>query len=324
MRYVQDKKVEEAQKVTENPILGPAAYITPLYVNGLRGRMLQAPANGRWQREILLVYGHHAKLERWWGLVENLCDYGNVTMPDLPGFGGMQNFHKVKQQPTIDNFADYLAAFIRLKYKNKRFTVFGISFGFAVVTRMLQRYPELAKNVDLSVSLVGFMHRDDFYFKPHTRQRFKMFSRFLGMRPVAWIFRYVGLNGPAIRFVYARLPAGKRRLSSMDPIEAREMLDYDIKLWHANDMSTHWRTTAEFLDMDNCNKTVDLPSWHVASKNDPYLNSTTVKQHMLAVFNSCHQGLIMTRGHTPNLIADKAELAVLLPAELRKELTNNA
>jgi len=45
--------------------------------------MLRAPAKkATHKREILLLYGHHAKLERWYGLVENLQDYGTVTMPE--------------------------------------------------------------------------------------------------------------------------------------------------------------------------------------------------------------------------------------------------
>ena len=75
-----------AKKVTPEA----ADYIQPLNMNGLTGRMLRAPATRKnAKREMLLLYGHHALLERWWGLVENLQEFGAVTMPDLPGFGGM-------------------------------------------------------------------------------------------------------------------------------------------------------------------------------------------------------------------------------------------
>jgi pimeloyl-ACP methyl ester carboxylesterase len=128
--------------------------------------MLSAPSTARKKREILVVYGHHASLERWWSLVENLTPFGNVTMPDMPGFGGMESFYKIKTKPTLDAYADYLAAFIKLRYKNKRLTIFAISYGFLVVTRMLQCYPELAKKIDLLISVVGFMHKDDLTFLP--------------------------------------------------------------------------------------------------------------------------------------------------------------
>src|SRR5579864_1785028 len=130
-----------------DPANDAADYILPLNVNGLHGRMLRAPATTKKyrRREILLIYGHHAMLERWWSLVQNLEKYGNITMPDMPGFGGMESFAKIGTKPTIDAHADYLAAFIKLRYRQKRLTIYAVSYGFIVVTRMLQRYPELAQ-----------------------------------------------------------------------------------------------------------------------------------------------------------------------------------
>src|SRR5262249_48894244 len=140
----------------------PQEYIKPLNMNGLPGRMLHMPAPKGYNREILMVYGHHSSIERWFGLAQVFNKYGTVTMPDLPGFGGMRSFYKIGQKPTLDNMADYLASFIKLRYKRRRITIVGMSYGFVVATRMLQRFPDLAKRVDLIVSLVGFAHKDDF------------------------------------------------------------------------------------------------------------------------------------------------------------------
>lgn len=302
-------------------------FIVPLNMNGLQGRMLRVPAGQKprsrrppARQEILLVYGHHAKLERWWGLVENLRQYGTVTMPDLPGFGGMQSFRKIGQQPTLDNYADYLAAFVRLKYKRRRLTIIGISFGFVVATRMLQRYPELAKKVDLLVSLVGFMHYDDFRASQGKRRAFRLLTRLLAIQPAAFIIRYGFLNGPVIRNIYARMEAGKRRLSTMDPFEVTELMKLEVNLWQINDVRTHWYTTYEFLGLDNCRKRIDLPVWHVASQNDHYLDTDIVQQHMLIVFKQYHQALINAKAHTPNLNANKEQMAIMLPPGLRKAL----
>ena len=60
--------------------------------------MMYVPGPKNRDRNILLIYGHHAMLERWWGLVENLNLYGTVTMPDMPGFGGMDSFSKIGQK----------------------------------------------------------------------------------------------------------------------------------------------------------------------------------------------------------------------------------
>lgn len=299
----------------------PSDYIVPLNMNGLQGRMLHMPAPKNRNREILIIYGHHALIERWWGLVQNFNEYGSVTMPDLPGFGGMDSFARIGRKPTIDNYADYLAAFLKMQYKRRRVTIVGISFGFAVATRMLQRYPELAKKVDLLVSLVGFMHKDDFVFKPRSQKFYRVLTRLFATRPLALIIRYGFLNRTIISKVYVRLPAGKRRLLEMDPEEFRLMLDFDLRLWQDNDVRTHWLTTSEFLGIDNCKIPIDLPAWHIASKDDPYFDNAMVREHMLVTFRECTQVLFTARAHTPSILAGKKELAVLLPRKLRTALS---
>jgi len=81
-------------------------------------------------------------------ILVGLSQYGNVTMPDLPGFGGMQSIFRVNEKPTVDNLAGYLASFIKFKYKRRRITIFAADLGFVVVTRMLQQYPEIARKLN--------------------------------------------------------------------------------------------------------------------------------------------------------------------------------
>lgn len=300
-----------------------ADFIVPLNMNGLEGRMLRMPARSkRAKRDILLVYGHHAMLERWFALVENLLPYGSVTMPDLPGFGGMDSFYKIGKQPTIDNFADYLASFIKLRYKTGKITIVGISFGFAVATRMLQRYPELSKKVEVVVSIVGFMHRDDFVFKPRNRKFYSRATRVLSNRVLAWIVRYGFLNRFAIHAMYKLLPLGKSRLLEADDVGfVNRLMEYETRLWQANDLRTHWATTSEFLQIDNCRVGINLPIWHVASKNDHYFNNQIVKEHMLVVFAAYNEALMHSKAHTPHVMSDAKETAVMLPPALRKMLS---
>jgi len=306
-----------AKQVSEDA----AGYIHPMIINGLKGRMLKAPAAKKTaKREMLVLYGHHALIERWWGLVENLQEFGTVTMPDLPGFGGMDSFVKIGAKPTIDNYADYLAAFIKMTYKRRRITIIGISFGFVVATRMLQKYPEMAKRVDIVVSLVGFMHRDDFLFQPRKRMLMRKATRVIATHPIAWTVRYAFLNKFVIKNIYARLGAGKRRFLEMEPTEFDTLMDFEVRLWQANDVRTHWMTTSEFLDLDNCKNKIDLPVWHVASSHDHYFNNEFVEQHMQVVFNSYTKGVMQSHAHTPSVLGDKKEMSIMIPAPLRKIL----
>jgi len=307
------------RKITNNP----ADYIVPLNINKLEGRMLYAPSTNDRSRNILLVYGHHAMLERWWSLVENLMDYGNVTMPDLPGFGGMDSFHKIKRKPDIDAFADYLAAFVKLRYKRKRITIIGISFGFLVVTRMLQRYPELTKKVDLVVSLVGFAHKDDFVYGSYERRFYHKATRTFATRPMAFLIRYIGLNRFSLTTLYKQLPNSKKRMIAVTPEEFSETMDFEVKIWQSNDVRTHWLTTAEFLNVDNCKVQVDLPLIHVVSKQDHYFNNELVKQHMLIIFSSYKSYIANSKAHTPSVLADKKAAGVMIPLGLRRILANS-
>lgn len=302
----------------------PADYIVPLNMNGLDGRMLHIKsANKKRQREILLVYGHHAMLERWWGLVENLNEYGNVTMPDVPGFGGMDSFYKIGRKPTIDAFADYMAAFIKLRYRRKRVTIVAISYGFVIVTRMLQLYPELTKKVDLLVSVVGFAHHDDFVYTRRQKRFFKYATLMFATRPVAILIRYLALNKFILKTLYAKMPNSKRRMIEVTPEEFDNTMNFEVRLWQANDVRTHWLTTSQFFTLDNCRQQVDLPVIHVVSEQDHYFDNAVVEQHLKVAFKSYRKFIVKSKAHTPSVLADKKAMGILLPAGLRRLLAKS-
>jgi pimeloyl-ACP methyl ester carboxylesterase len=301
-----------------------AEFIVPLNINGLQGRMLRMGATKRKSKEILLIYGHHAMLERWFGLAENLAEFGNVTMPDLPGFGGMDSFYKVGKRPEIDAFADYLVSFIKLRYKNKKITIYAISYGFVVVTRMLQRYPEIAKKVELLVSFAGFMHEDDILYGRTKRRVYRKISRLLATRPAAAMIHSVGYSRPILNRLYRIFPNSKRRMIDLTPEEFDLSIDFELVLWRSNDVRTHWLTTSEFLKLDNLGSHVSIPVVHVLSKKDHYLNNIVVEQHMRQVFAGYSQYTSQTKAHVPSVLADKKAMSVMIPPGLKKELNGRA
>ncbi len=293
-------------------------FISPLNMNGLQGRMLRMPAPKGRNREILMIYGHHSSIERWLGLAQVFNKYGAVTMPDLPGLGGMDSFYKLGQKPTLDNLADYLAAFIKLRYKRRRITIIGMSLGFVVATRMLQRFPELAKRVDLLVSLVGFSHKDDFLPKPVLYWSYRAISAFFSQPVASHFFRYVCLHPLVLRWVYTKLDHAKFR--GLTPEQDEEMLKVEIDLWRDNDVRTHMHTFSSMLKLDNCGKRVNLPVWHIATKNDHFLNNDRVEQHMRVVFTD-YVGMTIDLGkHAPTVIADAKEAEPYVPIKLRRRL----
>ncbi|HSX46441.1 MAG TPA: alpha/beta hydrolase [Patescibacteria group bacterium] len=298
----------------------PADFIVSLNVNGLQGRMLQMPAPNGKSREIMFVYGHHSSLERWWGLVQDLNQYGAVTMPDLPGFGGMETFYKLGKKPTVDNLADYLAAFVKMRYKRKKVTIVGLSFGFVVVTRMLQRYPDLTKKVDVLISVVGFAHKDDFSFSKSRWRFYRYTAGLVSHQLPAIFFENVFLHPLVLRLAYHRTHNAKEKFEGLSRAERRATMKFEVHLWHANDVRTWAHTTREFLQLDNCGKKVDLPVWHVSVQADRYFDNHSVEQHLNVIFNEVHVVKAKAANHAPSVVAEMESVAPLIPPKIREVL----
>lgn len=300
----------------------PSDYIVPLNMNGLQGRMLRMPAPPSKSREILFIYGHHSSIERWWGLAKVLNRYGSVTIPDLPGFGGMDSFHKINKKPTIDNLADYLAAFIKLRYKRKKITIVGMSFGFVVATRMLQRCPDLVKKVDLLVSVAGFAHGDEFTFSRPRRAAYLTASKFFSHHLPAIFFKNVLLNPAIIKSAYAKTHNAKSKFAGLKHADKRAMLDFEVYLWHVNDVRTHMNTSAAFLKVNNLDKKISLPLHHIAVEADQYFDSYAVEQHLRIIFPEVTVYVAKMDRHAPSLLADEKQAAKLFPPALKRLLNS--
>lgn len=301
----------------------PADYIEPLYINGLRGRMLHMPAPKNRNREILFVYGHHASLERYFGFAEALNAYGPVTMPDLPGFGGMESFYKIGMTPTLDNLADYLATFIKLRYKRRRITIIGMSFGFIVATKMLQKYPDLVRKVDLVISVVGFCHKDDFHLKRRYFYTFRYGTVIFSRAIMAWMVQYIFLRPTLIRFAYHLVEDKNEKLREANREERERRIDFEIGLWRSNDVRTYMKTATEMFTLDLCNKQVALSVYHVAVDMDRYFDNGIVEQHMKVIYQDCTLIKAKMNGHSHTVIATAKEVAPFFPRQIRSVLSKS-
>ncbi len=296
--------------------------IQPLNMNGLHGRVLRvASESKKYDREILLIYGHHSSLERMYGFAEALSTRGNVTMPDLPGFGGMDSFYTIGMKPTLDNLADYLATFVKLKYRRKKVTIVGMSFGFVIATRMLQRYPDLQKRVDLMISLVGFAHKNDFKFSRKRMFGYRLLTRTFSHRLPAFFFFNLALHPAVIKTAYKQTYNAKHKFQDLDPEVERQMLNFEVLLWRTNDLRTHAYTNLSMFMLDNCTRQIDLPVHHIAVENDQYFNNAVVEQHMRVIFNDYTGYPITVTSHSPSIVANKKAAQPFIPKKLRTLLS---
>jgi pimeloyl-ACP methyl ester carboxylesterase len=299
----------------------PEDFIVPLNINGLEGRMLRLPGkNKKNNRELLFIYGSHSSLERWWGLALELNKLGAVTMPDLPGLGGMTPLYKIGLQPTIDNMADYLAAFLKLKYRNKKVTIVGMSLGFVITTRMLQNHHELAKKVDNLISVVGFARGDDLIYTKRRLFFYRFFSWVISHKWPAIIFRYTVLQPFFIRRAYHRTRNAKEKFANVSGDEFQRTMDMEIKLWHTNDLRTQFKHYLEIFKLDNTKKPVPLPVYHIAAKKDRYFNNVKVEEHMRRIFSDFELFYTKAPNHAPTVVANIKEAAPFMPEELKRRI----
>lgn len=298
----------------------PADYIQPLNMNGLNGRMMHLPARKAGQREMLLLYGSHSSIERMQAFAEELNRYGDITLPDWPGFGDMDSLFKIGEKPSLDAMADYLATFVRLRYKKRRFTIIGMSYGFIVATRMLQKHPQIAKQVDLVVSIAGFARVDDF----HVPRR-----NFYIMKYGTWIFRHrlpslfakLVVRPATIRMTYNAMANRHSKMKGADYAERRLRIDFEVNLWRINDLRTYFYTAYTMFTLDLCGQQVPgVPVYHVAIASDQFFDNHLVEQHLGVIFDKVVVVKAHLPAHMPTVIATAKEVAPFFPAKLRRAL----
>ncbi len=298
----------------------PAEYVVPLNMNGLKGRMLRMPPPKNKKREVLLIYGHHASLERFYSFAQVINDNAGVTLPDLPGFGGMDSFFKIHEKPDIDTMADYLASFIKLRYKNQRFTVAAVSYGFTVVTRMLQRYPDIAQRVDLLISVVGFTNKEELLF---TKTRYAFYyglASFFKHKIPGAFFHNVILHPSVLRTFYSRTHNAKHKFIDLDTAAKAELTEFEIHLWRINEIRTYMTTTLTMLTIDNTQKKVSMPVWHIYVASDNYFNNELIDINMHKIFTDYKPVQAPIKHHMPNVTAGKADAATLFPKQIKQLL----
>lgn len=296
-------------------------YIEPLKLNGLSGRVLRLPAPAGKTRELLFVYGQHSSLERWWGLAQEINNYGALTMPDLPGFGGMDSLYAIGQPATIDNLADWLADFIKANYKTKKVTILGMSLGFVITTRMLQRHPQLVDRIESLVSVVGLANSDDFAFTKKRLFLYELTSKIFAGKLSSALFRAIALQPFVLRRVYHRTFNAKEKFAHISTkADFDETMNMEIGLWHANDIRTQFKTYTEMFDLDNCRVRVKLPLYHIAVENDRYLDKNRVEEHLMQIFDSVEIFYTDAPNHAPTIIATVEEARGFIPDELKRRI----
>ncbi len=241
--------------------------ISTLRMNNLKGRVMNVLGRVR-SKEILLIYAPTMDIESVSHLANLLSRYGNVTVPDLPGFGGMSSFYKINEKPTVDNYAAYLAALVRLKYKKRRITIVTLGASFAFAVRMLQRYSNIESKTNGVISIGGYPHSQDLSVNIAER-----YAKIFGYS----IVNSAVIGGPinaALKFNRIVLTSSEQELPP----------EYDFR--------TASFVSRALLNIDLCKQRTGIPLHYIPSKSFGTLKTHDLAQHLQVVFKKVnkHQG----------------------------------
>lgn len=299
----------------------PQQYLSRLSLNGLNGRQLQLPAkNTGSESSILLIYGVHSSFERMYSTAEFLADYGAVTMVDLPGIGGMNSFYSVGLEPTLDNYADYLYSTLKTLKLTGRIKVVAMSFGFLVVSRMLQKYPETEAWFDYVISFVGFGRAGDFKNIQSRRRNQLPVCRIFSSRGGGWFIDKIVFNPLGLRLMFAVFrtfnPKYKHGMAT-DPQRSNQM---ELDLWQNNDARTRFAIYKILFTFDltkTRKRLISVPLHDLTTPSDQYFSPQRVARTLKLLYAKVDASEANMPLHAPSIIGSKRDVEGVFSAEVK-------
>jgi hypothetical protein len=252
-------------------------YTTSINLAGLVSKIMYIPAAAHKNHNILMVYGHFGTPSNYFNLANDLAKYGNVTVPELPGFNNHQSLYKIHDKPTIDELAEYLVTVVNYRFRKKKVTIVAIGFGVVVVTRMLQRHSAITKRVAIVISIDGMAHHDDLNSLSSAKRRL-----------YAVLFRVSSWRIPSeiVRNTYQPYALLERIYCIKTPTTQKKGERQRLIDWHVHDFRTYMRTMSELMKLDNCQKTINVKFAQVWSGTLTCLDREVTNQHFQIIYDN--------------------------------------
>lgn len=301
--------------------------IKPYEFEGLQGRYGHWPAtHAKAKRTFVLVYGQHATLERLVPIIEALRDYGDVYLADNPGFGGMESAYKIGRYPDLQFYGEHLKHFID-EYipADRQLTLFGISYGFQMLTQLLHDYPELNPRVEQIASFVGFVSHKDFNMPKRISIPLMYLLTNTGRTKIGTAIYDRILSERLIGAVYSLTRPIQPKFKTLKGEEAKRYAQEQAWLWIVNDNRTHGVTAWDFFKRnDLTGYRLQAEAIHIGVPNDHFFNNVQIEAELKHMFPKLTTLRLNLDNHAPLDIDTPEKVKELLPAELDKILKKSA
>jgi pimeloyl-ACP methyl ester carboxylesterase len=212
-----------------------------------------------------------------WEVLNYLRYFGNVTSIGLPGYGGMDSFRNILKKPSLNNYADYLSSILKLRYKNKKFIIVGQGFGFIIATRTLQKYPNIARNVKLVISIDGSARHNDIKYE---KLKFNKLS-YIGLSVIG--AKLLKSSGFSKSIQNVNLFSYSSLTDSLSDFHANDA-KFVNQIRSKNDLYTHINILLLIRSFDNSKITLNIPLWNIILKDSSIIKDTT-ENHLKSVYN---------------------------------------
>lgn len=302
----------------------PNHQVETINIGGLKGRLLHlSPKTKSKNKQILLIYGMHSSLERMYSTALFLNRYGEVTLPDLPGIGGMEPFYKINKRLTLDNYADYLYTILKSRKLVSKVDVVAMSFGFMVLTRMLQKYPETEAWFDNVISFVGFGQANDFQYSLFKRRAYIVISDVMSTRLGGWIAAKLIFNPLSLRLMFRVLGTFNPKYQYGFRTDPEGTVAMELDLWQKNDARTRFAIYKLFFEFNLCNDLhkIKVPLLDLTTPNDQYLDPKRVQASLRAIYTNVESARLNSRLHAPSVIGTESEVAKAFPEKAKQILS---
>lgn len=303
----------------------PHQYIADFSLNGLRGRRLCMPSSGSNQpQSILLIYGIHSSLERMYSTAEFLSDFGSVTMIDLPGIGGMDSFYSIGLKPTLDTYADYLYSALKSLKLCQGVKVVAMSFGFLVVTRMLQKHPDAQAWFDDVISFVGFGRTSDFNDYKRKHRNYLPISTLFSTSLGGWLVKRVVFNPLSLRLMFGIFRTFNPKYKHGMATDPDGSLAMELELWQKNDARTRFELYKLIFDFDLTRGTthpIKVRLHDMTTPSDQYFNPKKVSETLTLLYSKVSRSTANMLLHAPSIIGDKQAVGKVFSDEAKAILT---
>lgn len=256
---------------------------------------------------------------------EFLNDYGTVILVDLPGIGGMDSFYDIKRKPTLDAYADYLYSVLPSIKSARPIKVVAMSFGFLVLTRMLQKYPDSEAWFSDVISFVGFGRAQDFKNLARKQRYYIPLSRMLSTQIGGWLVDQLIFNPLSLRIMFAIFRTFNPKYQSGQVADRRASVAMELDLWQRNDARTRFALYEMLFTFDltrSSDRLISVPLHDMTTPSDQYFAPKRVAKTLKQLYARVSASVANIPLHAPSIMGDKAEITGVFSTEAKAILTN--